>query len=132
MPHISMRMSASSSMTRISCAIACRFHRSSGHLDVGGGPRLRLAEGEADARAAALAILHDEPAAVVFHDLLDDGKAEAGALGAGCDVGFGQPLPALLRQTAAVILDGEHHLTAVGLAAQNDMPGRGLAVAALD
>ena len=43
-----------------------------------------------------------------FHDFLDDGEAEAGALLAGRNVGFGQTVLLVGRQAEAVVLDPNH------------------------
>src|ERR1700685_4677802 len=104
MPHISILISASSSMTRISSAIACRFHCRFDRLESGGQSQIGLSEDEAHPRAAALAVLEDQLAGMFFHDLLDDREAEAGALGAGRDIGLGQAVAAIVGQAAAVIL----------------------------
>src|SRR5689334_10346512 len=103
MPEISIRMSASSSTIRMSCAMDDRPRLGFDAL------RRRLldpaGEHETDARAAARRILEPELAAVILHDLLDDRQAEAGALGAGRDVGLGQAIAPLDRQPLAVVVD---------------------------
>src|SRR5215472_6963614 len=69
-------------------------------------------EDEHDARAASLAILQYQLSTMIFHDLLDDGEAQPGALGPRRDVRLGQALAALGGQAAAVVLDDERGLPA--------------------
>src|SRR6185312_5386240 len=112
MPHISMRISASSSTTRMSCAMCGGPCCDGGRSGVGlcDGARLDAMEDEHDARAAAFAVLERKLAAVILHDLLDDGEAEPGTLGARRHVRLGEPLAPLARQAAAAILDDERGL----------------------
>src|SRR5687767_1263733 len=105
MPEISIRISASSSTIRMSCAIATLFLLS--FFD-GYGRRGDFNSGnnQADPGADALrAVLKLEFTAMVLHDLLDDGEPQAGALGSRGDVGLGQPVPFFLRQALAVVGD---------------------------
>ena len=55
-------------------------------------------------RAAAGAVLELDLAEMLLDDLLDDGEAEAGALGAGGHIGLGHPRP-LGRQADAGVGD---------------------------
>src|SRR5580658_1770965 len=106
MPHMSIRISASSSMTRMSCAMSRRLlHHWTTRLHgrPGRHPRLAAIEHQQDARAAAVAVLEQQLAAMVFHDLLDDGKPKAGALGARRHIGLDQPLASFVRQASAVV-----------------------------
>src|SRR6185312_16042487 len=124
MPHMSMRISASSSTTRISCAMSrglfygffCRARRRNA--------RIGAVEDERHACAAAFAILEDQFPAMVFHDLLDDGKAESRALGAGRNVRLGQAVAPLRRQSSAIILDDQRGLLRRLADAKRDHAGR--------
>src|SRR3712207_665838 len=99
MPSIWARMSGSSSTISISCAmlraphpVIRRFGLSPG-LVAPLGRRLPPREGQHRARAAALrGIFEAELSPVVLHDLLHDGKAEAGALRLVRDIGLGEPV----------------------------------------
>src|SRR5688572_20116309 len=124
MPAVRTRMSASSSTIRMSCAMAegprCGeaegavvvllwivLRRRSDHTvfasgGVPGGP-----ESQSDACAAFRTILQEQAAAMVLHDLLDDGQAEAGALLAGGHIGLGEAVAVFRRQSAAVVLDDD-------------------------
>src|SRR5215472_14836626 len=133
MPHISMRMSASSSTTRMSCAMdrclrsrARRFGRRRGTAIVA------AMEDEHYARATSLAILQDEFAAMIFHDLLDDGETETGALAARRHVRLGQALASFRRETATVVLDDERSLARRLDDADDDPAGQRLAVPRLN
>src|SRR5580658_1461666 len=119
MPATSIRMSASSSTIRMSCAMNDHFRfllrltlreRSLRvALRQGGAAFHRVGrtrgEDQADLRPAIAAILEYQFARMVFHDLLDDGKPQPRPLGAGRDIRLGQGLPALPRQALAVVLD---------------------------
>src|SRR5262245_61975392 len=101
-------MSASSSTTRISAAMD--------------GPRRRilrlrpdaridlLAEDQTDRGAAALAVAQGQQSAVVLHDLLDDGEAQARAAGPRGHVGFGEALASLDRQAPPIVADDDRHI----------------------
>src|SRR5688572_12086229 len=114
MPSIWARMSGSSSTIRISCAMLSAPHAAIGCL--GFRRRRRCAAAAAAflpprqeqhrARASALSgVFEAQLPAVVLHDLLHDGKAEAGALGLVRDVGLGEAVAFVaLRQADAVVL----------------------------
>ena len=55
-----------------------------------------------------------EIAAVLFHDLLDDGQAKAGPSFAGGDIGFRQTVPFRFGQAAAVVADAHLRLPVGG------------------
>src|SRR5262245_44320998 len=101
-------MSDSSSTTRMSAAMdgprrrLFRF-RSYAGIDL-------LAEDQADRSAATLAVAQGQEAAVVLHDLLDDGEAEARAAGARGHIRFGEALAPLDRQPPPVIADDDRHI----------------------
>jgi len=48
-------------------------------------------------RPACFSIFQHEFSLVIFHDLLNYGETQAGPFRAGCYLGLGQSLPALLR-----------------------------------
>src|SRR5579872_5539189 len=126
MPHISIRMSASSSTTRMSCAMnGCLFCSADAFL-VRRHDQMRLdaKEYQGDPRAALFPILEDQLSSMVFHDLLDDGKAEAGAFGTRRDIGLDQPLAALFGQAAAIVLDHERRLARRFAYAHGDLARR--------
>src|SRR5665213_1888440 len=113
MPLISARMSASSSTTRMSCAMR-GFHSAGFGIGIrtgigfgGVGARFEALEAQGDARAAAAAILERQLPTMVLHDLLHDRQAQAGTAGARRDVRLGQAVALLLRQAAAIVLDGQ-------------------------
>src|SRR5580658_8635160 len=123
MPHISILMSASSSMTRISCAISCRFHR----FDVAccvREPCVGLAEDHDHPRAAARTVLEHELAMMILHDLFYYGEPESCTFRARRHIGFGQPLASFLRQAAPVILDCEQHPSRLRTPDDQDTTGR--------
>src|SRR6185437_13552057 len=110
-----MRMSASSSTIKMSCAMTDRAQfqgllggsRVCRRTNFGGG------EYQPDPRSFPLCILQHQLSLMIFHDLLDDGEAQAGPLCPGRHVRLGQPLAALLRQASAVILDNGRGLAAL-------------------
>src|SRR6202045_2284946 len=92
-----MRISASSSTIRTSCAMAdrARFH---GLIRCIGTPRsasFRGGEMEADAGTLRLFTLQNQLSMVIFHDLLDDGQTQARAFCPRGDVRLGQLLSAM-------------------------------------
>src|SRR5579883_2830653 len=101
-----MRISASSSTIRMSCAMADGTHLP---LLVRQIRPAALAErkNQADPRPDRLAVLENQLPLVIFHDLFDDGETQARPLGARRHIGLGQTLAALLRQTLAVVLDDD-------------------------
>src|SRR5947209_20408024 len=104
-------MSASSSTIRMSCAMGNRTQLGGGiGLDGASGGAAFTGENKPHSRAPRLAILQHQLSQMIFHDLLDDGEAQAGALGAGCYVGLGQALAILPRQALAVVLDDDRQL----------------------
>src|SRR5271165_5838485 len=108
-----MRMSASSSTIRMSCAMADRaqLHRLLRSIRVFGRPALGNGEDEPHPRAVRFPILQHQLALMIFQDLLDDGETQTGSLCSGRDVRLGQPLAALLRQAFAIVLDDYRRLT---------------------
>src|ERR1700722_13203715 len=132
MPAISKQMSRSSSTMRMSWAMTLQTVRDglSGSLC---GCRmwssrrdfLRVtSEYQTDARAATLAVVQHEITAVIFHDLLDDGEAEACALAAGRHIRLGEALAPLFRQTFAIFLDDNAHGGVVVAQGERDFPWR--------
>src|SRR5690348_1198930 len=105
MPHMSMRMSASSSTTRMSCAMSRGLFYGFFYLARRRNARIGAIEDERHACTAAFAILDDQLPAMVFHDLLDNGKAKTCALGTGRDIRLGEAVATLRWQSAAIILD---------------------------
>src|SRR5258708_796985 len=131
-PAISVQMSRSSSTMRISwpmplqpvrdvmCGSLCGRRVRSNRRDF-----LRVAsEYQTDARTATLAVVQREIAAMILHDLLDDGETEAGALAARCHVRFGQALASLLGQALAVVLDDNADRGAVVAQRERDLARR--------
>src|SRR3954469_2152448 len=123
-PAISMRISASSSTIRISCAIATLFL-----LYIFGGHGRRgnfgLGNNQTNLRSdAGGPVFEHEFSAMILHYLLDDGEPEAGALGPRRDIGFGQPVALLLRQSLAVIRDDDRDALIIDLQAQVHLPRR--------
>src|SRR5271154_6237662 len=107
-PAINIRMSASSSTIRMSCAMADRiqFHWHGGRR--GAADDLRLAgEDQPHPSAAGFAIRQHQLPMMIFHDLLHDGEAQPGAFRTGRDVGLGQALAVVPRQAFAIVLDGD-------------------------
>src|SRR4051812_36715841 len=106
MPEIKSRISSSSSTTRISDAISDPFllifsafltqtllYQRECESDFGPDP--------------AWGIVQRDFAAMVLHDLADDGQAQPRALGAGGHIGFGEAVAMLGRQADAVVRDDE-------------------------
>src|SRR5690242_20186034 len=60
---------------------------------------------------------------MIFHDLLDDSEAQAGALRARCHIWLGQPLAAVPRQALAVVFDRDGDET-LRLDGDDNLPGR--------
>src|SRR5271168_4743432 len=89
-------MSTSSSTIRMTWAIVYRAHRI---------VEFNRPEDQTYPGATAFAVFQHQLTAMVFHDFLDDGKAQSGALGPRGDIGLGQAVAHLLRQTATIILD---------------------------
>ena len=107
------------------------FKLSRGLRAVRRGRRARRRKRAATTRApgAWRGVGQDQLAAVVFHDPLDDGQAQAGALLAGGHIGLGQAVAVLGRQADAVVLDLEVDAT-VGVDDQRARdPARRLGVA---
>src|SRR5271167_831950 len=101
-----MRMSASSSTIRMSCAMSNRTQLQR----LGGGVRtFRRAglggEDQPDPRPLRFPIFQHQLSPVIFHDLLDDGEAQTRPLRPRRYIGLGQSLTALARQAFAVVLD---------------------------
>src|ERR1051325_6703929 len=132
MPAISVQMSRSSSTMRISWPMTLQTVRSRrcGSLC---GRRMRPdrryflrvpPEYQTDTRAATLAVIQREMAAMILHDLLDDGETEPGPLAARGHIGLGQPLAAFFGQSLAVVLDDDPHGGIVVAQAERDLAGR--------
>src|SRR5581483_11077832 len=101
-----MRMSASSSTIRMSCAMADRTQLRGGEDRTEARRGVRIGgEHQPDAGAALFPISQHQLAVVIFHDLFHDSETQAGALRASRDVGLGQALAALLRQPFTIVLD---------------------------
>src|SRR5260221_1205912 len=102
-------MSASSSTISMSCAMGDRtqLRRRLGRLGADQGADI-AGEYQPHARSTALAIFQHQLSLMIFHDLFDDGEAQACALSPRGHIRLGQPLAAALRQALAVILDDEH------------------------
>src|SRR5262249_35860740 len=100
-----MRMSASSSTTRMSCAMEdlLRLH---GHRcrALRLFARLPRWEDQLYAGPAALPVLQDQLAPMLLHHLFHDREAEPCALGARGHVRLGQALASFLGQATAVVL----------------------------
>src|SRR5579883_3492063 len=117
MPAMSVQMSRSSSTIRLSCAMTLQIVRvacggSLGGCDLRPSRRdfLRVApEYQTDTRAATLPVIEHQFAAVILHDLLDDGEPQPRSLAAGRHVRLGKPVPALFRQSLAVVLHDDAH-----------------------
>src|SRR5690606_22878784 len=119
MPATSSRMSSSSSTIRMSDAISClpgiALHRA--------GRRCRQDDadhGPAPVMKIGRRVVKLQPAAMVLDNLLDDGKAEAGALLARGHVGFEQPLAVLAWQALAVVDHLDHEVLADAGGADQD------------
>src|SRR5690242_9178920 len=112
MPAISVQISRSSSTIKISWPMAlqtvrgfhgllcgCRMRRSRRDF-----PRVP-SEYQTDARPATLAVVQEKLAAVVFHDLLDDGETEPCPFAASRHIGLGQAIASCLGEALAIVLD---------------------------
>src|SRR4029450_9158434 len=132
MPAISVQMSRSSSTMRISwpmtlqtvrdvmCGSLCGRRMRTNRRDF-----LRVtSEYQTDARPATLAVIQGEIAAMIFHDLLDDGEAQARTLAARGHIGLGQPFAAFLGQPLAVVVDDDAHGDIVVAQRQLDLTRR--------
>src|SRR5215471_14872239 len=102
-----MRMSASSSTIRMSCAMADRaqFQGLLGCLRTRRPAHLRRSEDQADASALWLSVFQHQLCLVVFHNLFDDRKTQARPFQPSRDIRFGQPLAVLPRQALSVVFD---------------------------
>src|SRR3989442_15418023 len=125
-----MRMSASSSTIRMSCAMAGRvqFHGLVSLIQTLWGSRFRGGKDEPDPWPLRLPIFQHQLSQVIFHDLFDDGETQAGSFRPGRNVWLGQPLAALLRQALTVVLDGHRGLPCFLDHRYADMAGCGLEV----
>src|SRR5690348_12165297 len=110
MPAIKRRISASSSTIRMSCAIDLAEPRSGQGPDVGCRRRSPGDENELHRGATAGTVAKNKIAAMVFHDLLDDGETEASAFGASGDIGLRQPVALGPRQASPVVFHQDRHL----------------------
>src|SRR5579859_3755189 len=128
-----MRMSASSSTTRMSCAMENLLS-----LDGHGRRALRLFartsrwENQCHAGPPAFPVFQNQLSPVLLHDLLHDGETEPRALGTRGHVRLRQALASFLGQAAAVVLDRERHLPLALHEPHPDVPRLGLAIPALD
>src|SRR5258706_6959964 len=102
-----MRMSASSSTIRMSCAMDLAEPRSNGGAGILARRHRYLGKYEFHRRPAAGAVVECQLAAMVFHDLLDDGKAEPRTLRAGGHIGLGQTATLGLGQAPPVIVHAD-------------------------
>src|SRR5580704_3081861 len=128
-----MRMSASSSTIRMSCAMidGTQLHRRPGSLPTlfhgfgaHGAAQVRRKH-QPDPGAGRLAVLEHQFAEMIFHDLFYDGEAQSRALRPGCHVWLRQPLAAVQRQALAVVVDDDRYLAAELDDRHDDMPGSG-------
>src|SRR6516162_8924074 len=108
-----MRLSASSSTIRTSCAMADRaqFHGLIRYIEMLGRADLRGGKMETDAGALHLSVFQHQLSVMIFHDLLDDGQTQAGALCPRRDIRLSQLLAPLLRQALPVVFDNNGGLT---------------------
>src|SRR6185312_3294639 len=100
------------------------MHDDLGRRRLVGGGRWVLRQRQADARAAQAAILEDQLAAMVFHDLFHDRKSEAGPLAARRHVRLGQSIPLFARQALAIVLDLYDGVALAGTEADPYLPRR--------
>src|SRR6185312_927333 len=129
MPATSSRMSSSSSTMRISDAIidlfcfsfACRCRRTArrcckrqDHADHCAAPFMEIRR----------RIMEFELAAMVLHDLLDDGEAKPRPLLARRHIGLEKPLAIVARQSLAIVdhVDADGAVLAAGLDADGACP----------
>src|SRR5262249_21303902 len=113
-PAISIRMSASSSTIRMSCAMGSGTQL--GRHNSGRGPLNDAGvadKNQRHARPVRLPVREQQLTAVIFHDLPDDGEAQTRALGSGRHIGFGQALAALLRQALTVVFDSDRDVMVI-------------------
>src|SRR5476651_2216228 len=86
---------------------------------------LRVApEYQTDARTATLAVLEQQRAAMVFHDLLDDREPQPGALAACRHIRLGQAVAAFPRQALAIVLDDDTDARALVLQIERNFSPR--------
>src|SRR6184192_1303108 len=107
-----MRMSASSSTIRTSCAMADRaqFHGLIRSIETLRSANLRRGKMETNAGALRVPILQSQLSMMIFHDLLDDGQTKACALCPRRNIGLGQLLAPMLRQPLPVVFDNHGRL----------------------
>src|SRR6185312_7178813 len=106
MPPMSMRISASSSTMRISAAMGARqllFALVRLHRIL----CARVPERHAHHRAAAGSIVKLEQGSVILDDVLHDRQPKARAARARRYIRLRQPLPPLVGQAAAIVLDAQ-------------------------
>src|SRR5690242_899428 len=104
---MSSRISGSSSTIRISCGIV--------------GPQRQNEDG--DGAGAIRAIIQYDLPAMVLHDLLHDGKTEAGALRLVSDIRFGELRAVPRRKTDPVIRHRNPHFPLVPANGERDRAG---------
>src|ERR1700722_16167068 len=119
-----MRMSASSSTIRMSCAMSNRTHISRCRRRTANGAAVLGHEYQPDACPARFGIFQQQLALMILHDLLDDGEAQAGALGARRHVGLGQSLAVALRQALSIVPDRPARPAGSLLHRYSDLPRR--------
>src|SRR5258708_38652492 len=113
-PAISIRMSASSSTIRMSCAMGSGTQLGRRNDGCGSLYNTGIAdEHQRYPRPIRLPIGERQLTAVIFHDLSNDSETQAGALGSGRHVGFGQALTSLLRQALTAVFDGDGHVVSI-------------------
>src|SRR3979411_1842103 len=125
-PAISSRMSISSSTTRISGATSDPFlfmPQPLLGLALLAHRKLHPDDGATGiARSFIEDVVEHELPTVVLKNLAHDGKAEARALGARRDIGFGQAVAMLCRQADAVVANAKHEAAALDHHVDNDAP----------
>src|SRR5436190_3247385 len=117
---MSSRISASSSTIRMSAAMSCFLDCLSWYCLHFGGQRHEAQRNSGAAPAIKLSrrVLEQNAPVVLFHDALDDGEAEAGALLARGHVRLRQAMTVLARQADAVVSNADERL--IGIDARFD------------
>src|SRR5215472_18302809 len=125
-------MSASSSTTRMSCAMENLLGlRGNGCRALRLFARPTRREDQLHPSAAAFPIFQDQFSPVLFHHFFHDRKTKPRALDARGHVGLRQALASFLGQAPAVILDGERDLPLALDEPHPDAPRLRVAVARL-
>src|SRR5438270_4612354 len=107
-----MRMSASSSTIRTSCAMADRaqFHGLIRSIETLRSANIRRSKMETNAGALRVPILQSQLSMMIFHDLFDDGQTKACALCPRRNSRLGQLLAPMLRRLVPVVFDDHGRL----------------------